>query len=544
MTTAALPLWRDLVLKRLTDRDARERDAFVTLIAAHNLAVQNVASLQNDLHALSLAAKNGQGSPGSAEHGNHGELAGQVANLETQIKELKDERADLYKTQGQNAQKMLELMEAMQKADGSVSALEEANRAVTTNLNTVSARLRDVQELIKEKDHVIQILKDELATHQLELVQREEQLSEKEKRVKSLEAENGTLIERWIVLKQEQAARMNEANEYVEIALKSKAASPRQLSSADMKFDAFPAALPTVTNHIPAKLVRRMQAHDSEINCVQINGDGSIVATGSNDRKVLLFDVKTGALKSTLSGATQAIMSLTFDNSGELVMGTSNDNSVKLWNVATARLKHTLTGHIGKVFAAKFTDSGRVISGSHDRTIKIWDLNRGFCTSTIFTLSSCNDLCLLNGDGTTIASGHLDHNVRIWDSRSGSLIRELSGIHYGQVTSVAIHPTENVLLTTSRDNTLKLIDLNTYQVLKTISNDAFRPGMNWSRSCFSPDGRHIASGSQDGAVFIWHSDGRIEKVLKEHRSAVCGVAWNSKAFVSAEKDRAVIWWGP
>jgi len=44
----------------------------------------------------------------------------------------------------------------------------------------------------------------------------------------------------------------------------------------------------------------------------------------------------------------------------------------------------------------------------------------------------------LDHDGNTVVSGHLDNNVRIWDSNSGQLVKEVSGIHHGQVTGVTV----------------------------------------------------------------------------------------------------------
>ena len=61
-----------------------------------------------------------------------------------------------------------------------------------------------------------QILKDELATLQLELIQREDQLKEYKEKSKKLESENSDLVDRWILSKQQEAAKMNEANDFVE----------------------------------------------------------------------------------------------------------------------------------------------------------------------------------------------------------------------------------------------------------------------------------------------------------------------------------------
>ena len=61
---------------------------------------------------------------------------------------------------------------------------------------------------------------------------------------------------------------------------------------------------------------------------------------------------------------------------------------------------------------------------------------------TIFTFSSCNDLTLADVEGQTLVSGHLDNNVRLWDTRTGNAIKELMGVHSGQITSVSISPGE------------------------------------------------------------------------------------------------------
>jgi len=102
---------------------------------------------------------------------------------------------------------------------------------------------------------------------------------------------------------------------------------------------------------------------------------------------------------------------------------------------------------------------------SHDRTIKLWDIQKRFCLRTVYCFSSCNDLCL-SKDNSIIVSGHLDNQLRFWDLRNGDCVRELSDIHSGQITGTVLSPDGRTVLTSSRDNTLKSIDIRTYEVLQ------------------------------------------------------------------------------
>lgn len=60
-------------------------------------------------------------------------------------------------------------------------------------------------------------------------------------------------------------------------------------------------------------------------------------ATGSNDKKIKIWDVKTGSLKSTLTGCLQSVMCVSFNATDELLLGASNDNAARLWHLGTGR---------------------------------------------------------------------------------------------------------------------------------------------------------------------------------------------------------------
>lgn len=118
--------------------------------------------------------------------------------------------------------------------------------------------------------------------------------------------------------------------------------------------------------------------------------------------------------------------------------------------------------------AAKFLgEPTKVVTGSHDRTLKIWDLKNRACTETKFAGSSCNDLVTAGTDvsGTTIISGHYDKKIRFWDTRNDYTANEI--LLPGKITSLDLSKDCMYLLTCVRDDTIKLLDLRKNQILRT-----------------------------------------------------------------------------
>ncbi|XP_028356653.1 protein Atg16l2 isoform X3 [Physeter macrocephalus] len=275
-----------------------------------------------------------------------------------------------------------------------------------------------------------------------------------------------------------------------------------------------------VAARLPTRAQDVLDAHLSEVNAVRFGPSSSLLATGGADRLILLWNVVGGRLEAnqTLEGAGGSITSVDFDPS------------------------ETLSGHTDKVTAAKFKlTRHQAVTGSRDRTVKEWDLGRAYCSRTINVLSYCNDVVC--GDHVII-SGHNDQKIRFWDSR-GPRCTQVIPVQ-GRVTSLSLSHDQLHLLSCSRDDTLKVIDLRVSNIRQVFRADGFRCGSDWTKAVFSPDRSYALAGSWDGALYIWDVDtGKLESSLRgPHCAAVNAVAWcySGSHVVSVDQARKVVLW--
>ncbi|XP_076832773.1 autophagy-related protein 16-1 isoform X3 [Brachyhypopomus gauderio] len=295
---------------------------------------------------------------------------------------------------------------------------------------------------------------------------------------------------------------------------------------------------------VPSTALHVFDAHDGEVNAVRFSPGSRILATGGMDRRVKLWEVVAGRCESkgALTGSNAGITSIEFDSTGSYLLAASNDFASRIWTVDDYRLRHTLTGHSGKVLSARFLlDNARIVSGSYDRTLKLWDLRSKVCMKTVFAGSSCNDIVCTE---QCVMSGHFDKKVRFWDIRAESIVCELE--LKGRVTSLDLNHDRTELLTCSRDDLVKIIDLRNNTVRQTFSAQGFKCGSDFTRVTFSPDGSYVAAGSADAVLYVWNVlTGKLDRTLdKNHSSAINSVSWSPSGtyVVSVEKgSRAVLW---
>ncbi|XP_036622655.1 autophagy-related protein 16-1 isoform X8 [Trichosurus vulpecula] len=523
---AGLPSWKRHIAEELRRRDRLQRQAFEEIIAQYNKLLEK-SDLQSVLADKLQAEKydlqsRHEISPGHDGVWNDAQLQ-EMAQLRIKHQE---ELTELHKKRGELAQSVIDLNNQMQQKDREMQMNEAKIAECLQKISELETECQELRNKLQDLERANQTLKDEYDALQITFTALEEKL-------RKTTEDNQELVTRWMAEKAQEANRLNAENEkdsrrrqarlQKELAEAAKEPLPveprRSVSSFPVPQDN-PDAHPSSSKEVrvPTTAVYVFDAHDGEVNAVQFSPGSRLLATGGMDRRVRLWEVfgdKCEA-KGSLSGSNAGITSIEFDSAGSYLLAASNDFASRIWTVDDNRLRHTLTGHSGKVLSAKFLlDNARIVSGSHDRTLKLWDLRSKVCIKTVFAGSSCNDIVCTE---QCVMSGHFDKKIRFWDIRSESIVRELELL--GKITALDLNPERTDLLSCSRDDLLKIIDLRVNAVKQTFSAPGFKCGSDWTRVVFSPDGSYVAAGSAEGSLYIWSVlTGKVDKVLsKQHRS--------------------------
>jgi U3 small nucleolar RNA-associated protein 13 len=206
--------------------------------------------------------------------------------------------------------------------------------------------------------------------------------------------------------------------------------------------------------------------------------------TGSQDQTVKCWDIPTNqALAKKMPRARwtrqahdKDINALDIDHNGQRFASASQDRTVKIWDIDEGETQGILKGHKRGVWTVKFapndtptimgdsglaTGKGLVLTGSGDKTIKIWSLADYSCIRTFeghtHSVLKVAWLKIPTSDRgkkhVQIASAGGDGIVKVWDVNTGETACSLDN-HEDRIWALAVHPVTNMIVSGSGDSTV------------------------------------------------------------------------------------------
>lgn len=172
-----------------------------------------------------------------------------------------------------------------------------------------------------------------------------------------------------------------------------------------------------------------LKGHSDSVLCVIF--DHNYLASGSLDKTIRVWDLRTGKCLHVLKGHVKGVWCLNFFTHYLLVSG-SFDGTIRVWNLRTGKCNKTILAHDGAIWA--LTRHNEVlVTASQDKTAKVWDINRCLHLNSLLGHSAAIFAVDMSEDGHLVITGSADKSVKIWNIETGRCLRWIS---VSQTTSI------------------------------------------------------------------------------------------------------------
>jgi WD40 repeat protein/basic membrane lipoprotein Med (substrate-binding protein (PBP1-ABC) superfamily)/DNA-binding SARP family transcriptional activator len=249
-----------------------------------------------------------------------------------------------------------------------------------------------------------------------------------------------------------------------------------------------------------------LSGHNDRVLGAAFSPDGSQLASTALDGEVIIWDAITGKQLFTFRGHNNSATSARFSMDRDWLATGGLDGQVIFWNLETRQAIETFNLGIGIYAIDLSRDGQRLSAAGMDGTIGIWNVGLRF-EGHAFRSKKATGRPAFSPDGELLAVGVSEGGtVQVWNPTTGVEIFTLEpgkdkewelpgdgvrseGGHTGEVESTTYSPDGKILATASLDGTVKLWNTRSGDLLRTLLVD-----QNGAYDlAFSPDGRWLAA---------------------------------------------------
>ncbi|HTK11232.1 MAG TPA: WD40 repeat domain-containing protein [Ktedonobacteraceae bacterium] len=308
-----------------------------------------------------------------------------------------------------------------------------------------------------------------------------------------------------------------------------------------------PVPLPTI-----ATPVFTFQQHTQTVRSLAWSGTGNLLVSGADDQRILVWQPDGAVVQTFRPG--DSVRALAWAPDGQRLAAGAG-NAVLFYNVQTGKRLARVRKHTQMVTSLAWSGHGQtqVVSGAEDMRAVVWDTVKYQPRFTFMQHTSAIDSVTWAVNGDTIASASQGGVIRVWSGNTGL---EVHGYYFdGAVAmrAVAFAPTGMQLAAGGGDGSIRIWNgvecqqqaagqfgmqcVDQPQHLQT-NNSAIR-ALSWS-----PDGRFLLSGSDDGSIVLWSPGQRQTPVLMvKQNTAARSLSWSpdGKMFASADGTNVRLW---
>jgi WD40 repeat protein len=246
--------------------------------------------------------------------------------------------------------------------------------------------------------------------------------------------------------------------------------------------------------------------------------------------------------ESVFTETFDTITAVATDRNGRYWAAACRRGEIRIWGENGRSLHRAWRAHADMLWTLAFSpDGSKLASGSWDGQVKFWEVTSGALLWSGRHMSHVNSVAF-SPDGLLLASGGNDAMVRLWHTHSGQEAQTLP--HPALVNSIAWSVDGRFLASGDIDGCIRLWNMQhedpTTSVHLLLGHTNYVDGL-----AFSPDGHTLASGSWDGTVRLWDvASGRLEQTFANHTDRVVRVAWSpdGRFLASGSRDHTVMLW--